>query len=108
MPGVKVSLAGAQGWLLQLQGRGWGGRRDSNSICSAVSALPSLSVSINPSSGKPSLSVLGGEVAPRWDPACISAPNLSLEPLSRVREGLDQPSHSSELLGSRLSPFPQR
>lgn len=50
-------------------GAGAGG--DSNRTCSAVSTLPSLSVSINSSSGKPSLSVLGGEVAPEGDPAWI-------------------------------------
>lgn len=70
-PGVKAGLVGAQGWLSPLQGRGLGQGAAATAHSSVASALLSPSVSITSSSRKPTLSVLGGEVAPRGDPAQI-------------------------------------
>lgn len=71
VPRVKVGLAGAQGWLSPLHTRGLGQRAAAIAHSSAASALLSPSVSITSSSRKPSLSVLGGELAPRGAPAQI-------------------------------------
>lgn len=116
-PGVKIILARAQDWFSELSGRGSGRGGNSpqdraqpwrNSACFSHSfplsrhklflqeALRHLTLP---------LSARGGG-CPQRGPCLDPTPIFPLGPFSYPRGGLYLPSHSSELLGSRLPPFP--